>query len=225
MDIKIPNFFKILILFLSFFCCYCFAKMYELTKRLYSLEVRLFELQSENHILLQKVNLLTSKSIEPVVLQKIAENGSNIDVDFYAGLFLLGVFGAFVLYVVFSGSPNDATSTSLSFSSEIPINASTNVLVTSPNNLVENVEKALNSSSSTPVVESFVNSVVNNSEKSGIALEAFRTWLQEQPYPLDSSFSVTEMSVRAYIYVTTAIADPAFHNSCVLKMQELGLLI
>lgn len=221
MDIKIPNFFKILIFFLSFVCCYCFVKLYEVTERLYSLEGRLFELQSENHILLQKVNLLTSKSIEPVVLQKIAENGANIDINFYAGLFLLGVFGIFALYVVFSGSPNDAPSTSLSFSSEIPISSSPNVLSTSPNNLVENVGEAMSLNSSTPVMENFADFALRNSEKLG----KFGTWLQQQPYPLESSFSVIEMSTRSYIYVTTVITDPAFHDSCVLKMKALGLII
>lgn len=221
---KFTKFVNLLILFSSLVSCFCFVKLHELSERFYSLEGRLFELQSENHILLQKVNLLTSKSIEPVVLQKIAENGANIDLDFYAGLFLLGVFGICALYIVFytnDGSP------STSFGSEVPCINNQNALPNISNNFIETVGQASSSSPpvisspTPPVMENFADFALRNSEKLG----KFGTWLQAQPYPLESSFSVIEMSTRSYIYVTTIISDPSFHESCVLKMKALGLII
>lgn len=217
------NFYKILILFPSFVCCYCFLKLSEITNQMKSLEILILELKAENAVLRDNLTLMSARSSESTILQNITKDGANADADFYAGLLLAGLFAAYVFYVLFytkDGSPSLPSS-----SSEIPINSSPNVLSTSPNNLVENIGEALNLSSSTPAIESSVDSALNNSEKSGIALEAFRCWLQEQPYPLESSFSVIEVSTRSYIYVTTVITDPVFHNSCVSKMQALGLIL
>jgi len=226
MDIKIPNFLKILIFFPSFVCCYCFFKLSEITDQLKSLEILILELKAENAVLRHNLTLMSAKSSESTILQNITKESANLDADFYAGLFLLGIFGVYLLYVVFSGSPNGASPTpSISefLGSQLPNSSSSqNALSTATSNLSETVSEVLISSYPTPpVVENFADFALRNSEKLG----KFGTWLQQQPYPLESSFSVIEMSTRSYIYVTTVISDPAFHDSCVSKMQALGLII
>lgn len=221
---KLTKFVNILILLPSLVCCYCFIKLNETLERMKSLEVLIWELKAENAILLDKLTLMSAKSSESTTLQNITKESATIDVDFYAGLFLLGIFSVYVLYIVLytnDGFPSPSSGP------EVPCINNQNALLNISNNFIETIGQASSSSTSVissptpPVMENFADFAQRNSEKLG----KFGTWLQNQPYPLESSFSIIEMSTRSYIYVTTVITDSAFYESCVSKLQALGLII